>query len=112
MPAKYVPGSELPRLRKAAKRLGLTNDNLREHFGGGLSHLHQCNPDWPAFALIGLLIETAVDIAEDHAEEAAALPVKTQAAMLRRRLAGLPVSKIATEFGVHAGVVLNVLLPR
>jgi hypothetical protein len=57
MPSAYVPGSELRLLRRAAKRAGISGADMRDAFGGGVAHLHELNPHWPAFALIGLILE-------------------------------------------------------
>ena len=61
MPSAYVPGSELRLLRRAAKRAGISGADMRDAFGGGVAHLHELNPHWPAFALIGLILEIAAE---------------------------------------------------
>lgn len=59
LPPWYVPGSELKYLRRAVAQTGLTQEMLRDGFGGGVRLLQQNNPNWPAFALVGLLLELA-----------------------------------------------------
>lgn len=59
MPADYVPGTELRLVRKAMRKAGVTPDAVREAFGGDVKKLQRENPTWPAFALIGLILELA-----------------------------------------------------
>lgn len=59
MPADYVPGTELRLVRKAMKKAGVTPDQVRDTFGGDVKKLQRENPSWPAFALIGLILELA-----------------------------------------------------
>lgn len=59
MPADYVPGTELRLVRKAMKKAGVTPDQVRDAFGGDVKKLQRENPAWPAFALIGLILELA-----------------------------------------------------
>lgn len=64
MPADYVPGTELRLVRKAMRKAGVTPDQVREAFGGDVKALQRDNPTWPAYALIGLILE----IAEENAQ--------------------------------------------
>lgn len=59
MPGAHVPGSEFKAIRKAARKLGIEPQAIREAFGGDVKHIHAMNPTWPAFAIIGLLLEMA-----------------------------------------------------
>ena len=57
MPGDTTPGAELRIVRRAMKRLEITPQEVRDSFGGDVKHLHAMNPTWPAYALIGLLLE-------------------------------------------------------
>lgn len=59
MPGSHVPGHEFRFIRKAARKLGIEPQEIREAFGGDVKHIHAMNPTWPAFAIIGLLLEMA-----------------------------------------------------
>ena len=59
MPGTHVPGSEFKAVRKAARKLGIEPAQIRDAFGGDVKHIHAMNPTWPAFAIIGLLLEMA-----------------------------------------------------
>lgn len=59
MPGSHVPGSEFKAIRKAARKLGIQPAEIRDAFGGDVKHIHSMNPTWPAFAIIGLLLEMA-----------------------------------------------------
>ena len=59
MPGSHVPGSEFKAIRKAARKLGIEPAQIRDTFGGDVKHIHAMNPTWPAFAIIGLLLEMA-----------------------------------------------------
>ena len=59
MPGPHVPGSEFKAIRKAARKLGIEPAQIRDTFGGDVKHIHAMNPTWPAFAIIGLLLEMA-----------------------------------------------------
>ena len=59
MPGAHVPGSEFKAIRKAARKLGIEPAQIRDTFGGDVKHIHAMNPTWPAFAIIGLLLEMA-----------------------------------------------------
>lgn len=59
MPGAHVPGSEFKAIRKAARKLGIEPAQIRDAFGGDVKHIHAMNPTWPAFAVIGLLLEMA-----------------------------------------------------
>lgn len=58
-PGTHVPGSEFKAVRKAARKLGIEPAQIRDAFGGDVKHIHAMNPTWPAFAIIGLLLEMA-----------------------------------------------------
>lgn len=59
MPGPHVPGSEFKVIRKAARKLDIYPSEIRAAFGGDVKHVHAMNPTWPAFAIIGLLLEMA-----------------------------------------------------
>lgn len=59
MPGAHVPGSEFRFIRKAARKLGIEPQEIRDAFGGDVKQIHAMNPNWPAFAIIGLLLEMA-----------------------------------------------------
>lgn len=59
MPGPHVPGSEFKVIRKAARKLEIEPSAIRDAFGGDVKHIHTMNPQWPAFAIIGLLLEMA-----------------------------------------------------
>jgi hypothetical protein len=59
MPGAHVPESEFKAIRKAARKLGIEPSAIRDAFGGDVKHIHATNPAWPAFAIIGLLLEMA-----------------------------------------------------
>lgn len=63
MPGAHVPGSEFKVVRKAARKLGIEPAEIRDAFGGDVKHIHAMNPTWPAFAIIGLLLEMAEEAA-------------------------------------------------
>lgn len=63
MPGAHVPGSEFKVVRKAARKLGIEPAEIRDAFGGDVKHIHAMNPKWPAFAIIGLLLEMAEEAA-------------------------------------------------
>lgn len=69
MPGPHVPGGEFRFIRKAARKLGILPQQIRDAFGGDVKHIHAMNPTWPAFAIIGLLLEMAAE--RDVAAEAA-----------------------------------------
>ena len=62
MPGSHVPGSEFKTIRKAARKLGISPSQIRDTFGGDIKHVHAMNPSWPAFAIIGLLLEIAEEL--------------------------------------------------
>ncbi|MGL4754798.1 MAG: hypothetical protein ACRCXB_20705 [Aeromonadaceae bacterium] len=59
MPGVHVPGTEFKAIRKAARKLGIDPSEIRDTFGGDVKHIHAMNPTWPAFAIIGMLLEMA-----------------------------------------------------
>lgn len=59
MPGAHVPGTEFKAIRKAARKLGIDPSEIRDTFGGDVKHIHAMNPTWPAFAIIGMLLEMA-----------------------------------------------------
>lgn len=63
MPGAHVPGNEFRFIRKAARKLGIEPQAIRDAFGGDVKHIHAMNPTWPAFAIIGLLLEMAEEAA-------------------------------------------------
>lgn len=58
-PSDFVPGTEFKAARKAMRKCGVTPDQIRDSFGGDVRHIHTCNPNWPLFAIIGLILEIA-----------------------------------------------------
>ncbi len=59
MPPDYIPGSEVRYVRKAMRKAGVLPEHVREAFGGDVKFLARTNPTWPAYALIGLILELA-----------------------------------------------------
>lgn len=59
MPGANVPGDEYRFIRKVMRKLGIEGQEIRDSFGGDIKHIHNMNPTWPAFAIIGLLLEMA-----------------------------------------------------
>ncbi|WP_345759938.1 hypothetical protein [Escherichia coli] len=67
MPGHHVPGTYIPPIRRAMKKMGLLKpgegfakafrETIDEEYRTFLSN----NPDWPAFAIIGLLLECALE---------------------------------------------------
>jgi hypothetical protein len=61
-PAWYVPGSDARPIRRAARALGITPDELAETFGvRSVVELAKYNPSYPAWAVIGLLLELVAE---------------------------------------------------
>lgn len=59
VPSAYVPGYEMKPIRKAMRKLNITPAVFAEVFGGNIKSFQSNNPRWPAFAIIGLLLEIA-----------------------------------------------------
>ncbi|MGL5991584.1 MAG: hypothetical protein ACRCZT_07990 [Plesiomonas sp.] len=59
MPGSHVPSSELKPIRKAMRTLNISPAVVVATFGGSIASLQAKNPRWPAFAIIGLLLEIA-----------------------------------------------------
>lgn len=58
LPAWYMPGHELKYIRRACRRLGLGAEGMREATGFSTAQAFtKANPTWPAFALVGILLE-------------------------------------------------------
>lgn len=66
MPASYLPCSELKHARRAIRRLGF---DYVEWFEERLTVFPKLNPDWPAYAHIGLILEAAAEKAGMTHEE-------------------------------------------
>lgn len=66
MPPSYMPCSELKYARRACKRVGL---NYVEWFDEKLRDFPRNNPTWPAYALVGLILEAAAEIANVEVPE-------------------------------------------
>jgi hypothetical protein len=66
MPASYLPCSELRHVRRACRRLGF---DYSAWFEEKLTLFPKLNPDWPAYAHIGLVLEAAAEIAGVEHEE-------------------------------------------
>jgi len=65
LPAWYVPGSDPRSIRRAARTLGITSDDLADVFGvRAVTALAALNPEYPAWALIGLLLELKAQAAQ------------------------------------------------
>lgn len=62
MPAEYVPSDEFKPIRKAMRKLGIDPQQVRDAFGGDVKFIHAMNPTWPAYAVIGLLLEIRDEI--------------------------------------------------
>lgn len=67
MPGHHVPGTYIPPIRKAMKKMGLLKPGegfakaFRETIDEDYRTFVANNPDWPAFAIIGLLLECALE---------------------------------------------------
>lgn len=67
MPGHHVPGTYIPPIRKAMKKMGLLKPGeafskaFRETIDEEYRTFIANNPDWPAFAIIGLLLECALE---------------------------------------------------
>ena len=59
MPSDYVPGTESKAVRKAMRKCGVTPAQVREAFGCDVGTFARHNPAWPAFAIVGLILEIA-----------------------------------------------------
>lgn len=58
LPAWYMPGSELKYLRRACRRLEMGSEGMRAATGFSTAQAFAAaNPAWPAFALVGVLLE-------------------------------------------------------
>lgn len=58
LPAWYVPGTDLKHIRRALRKLGMGSQGMRECTGFARAEdFAAANPNWPAYALIGLLLE-------------------------------------------------------
>lgn len=58
LPAWYVPGNDGRPIRRAARQLGINSTELESTFGVRTSKaLAELNPQYPAWAVIGLLLE-------------------------------------------------------
>ncbi|EFO3888025.1 hypothetical protein DM613_24215 [Escherichia coli] len=67
MPGHHVPGTYIPPIRRAMKKMGLLKPGegfakaFRETIDEEYRTFVANNPDWPAFAIIGLLLECALE---------------------------------------------------
>ena len=67
MPGHHVPGTYIPPIRQAMKRMGLMKPGeaftkaFRETMDESYQTFVANNPGWPAFAIIGLLLECALE---------------------------------------------------
>lgn len=67
MPGHHVPGTYIPPIRRAMKKMGLLKPGdrfvvaFRETIDEDYQTFIANNPDWPAFAIIGLLLECALE---------------------------------------------------
>lgn len=67
MPGHHVPGTYIPPIRRAMKKMGLMKPGerfvvaFRETMDEDYQTFIASNPDWPAFAVIGLLLECALE---------------------------------------------------
>lgn len=67
MPGHHVPGTYIPPIRKAMKKMGLLKpgEGFTKAFRETIDEEYRAfvanNPDWPAFAIIGLLLECALE---------------------------------------------------
>jgi hypothetical protein len=60
MPPEYIPCSELRFARRAIRKTGL---DYVAWFDEALREFPKNNPTWPAYALIGIILEAAAEIA-------------------------------------------------
>lgn len=69
LPAWYMPGSELKHIRRALRRLDLGSEGMRDATGfASAAEFAAANPTWPAFALVGLLLEHKESLPNNQAE--------------------------------------------
>lgn len=67
MPGHHVPGTYIPPIRKAMKKMGLLKpgESFSKAFRETIDEEYRTfianNHDWPAFAIIGLLLECALE---------------------------------------------------
>lgn len=67
MPGHHVPGTYIPPIRRAMKKMGLLKPGegfakaFRETIDEEYRTFLANNPEWPAFAIIGLLLECALE---------------------------------------------------
>lgn len=58
LPAWYMPGFELKYIRRACRRLNMGSAGMQDATGFiRAEDFAAANPTWPAFALVGLLLE-------------------------------------------------------
>lgn len=58
LPAWYIPGTDLKHIRRACRKLGIGSQGMRDCTGFSRAEdFAAANPAWPAFALVGLLLE-------------------------------------------------------
>lgn len=57
MPNEFAPSDEYKPIRRAMRKLGIEPQQVKDAFGGDVKHIHRMNPTWPAYAVIGLLLE-------------------------------------------------------
>lgn len=58
LPRWYHPGTDLRHLRRAMRKLGVSPQDMRDYTGfSSVAAFANANHTWPAFALVGLLLE-------------------------------------------------------
>lgn len=58
LPMSYIPASETKYAKKALKKLGIDQKEWLEAEGFvNMKQFAQNNPDWPAYAVVGLILE-------------------------------------------------------
>lgn len=58
LPMSYIPASETKYAKKALKKLGIDQKEWLEAEGfANMKQFAQNNPDWPAYAVVGLVLE-------------------------------------------------------
>lgn len=62
MPADYVPGTEVKLARRAMKRCSVTPDDVKQSLGMDIKAFAEQNSTWPAFAIVGIVLEIGDEI--------------------------------------------------
>lgn len=67
-PADYVPGSEVKLSRRAMRKSGVSPEIIKDRLGMDIKAFAEQNSTWPAYAIIGIILEIADEIGNELAE--------------------------------------------